>query len=910
MDEAPRAASGEPTATDRPAAPTRWLVVLMIAIVGLATWWWSDAGPTVAVEDAAVDSASPQEPVAPVARARVRGRVLVEVPGEPAAAQVVVDGDTAHVDEADTGDAHDTEAEPPPEVATTTPPPASCRIRAWQQGVAVAPAVTCDGDGHYEIELHAGIEGIVAFDLEVPGHLRAVVEAAAPAAGAIGRLPDVALGVGQSVGGTLTDSRGAVLVGLEITARPDPDLGEPEPWRTQSTAEGTFAFDTLPPGPVVLRVTAPGFASTVLEVIAPEADVQLVLDRLYELRGNVVGPPEVLARTRARVEGSGVWPPREVALDAGGFAFPDIPEGVYALVAIAAAVSPGEPEFASIPLEDVAPDGHVTLALVPAHRVPVSVVDADGAPVADARVTLGAAHLGLLQQHGRTGPDGAAALGPVPNGMYVVRADADGFLPAPGVEVAVADAAPAVVVLRMARPGRIRGIVIDQDDRRVAEATIEVRSDTAFSIGEATARRTVFDRAIIAQGSLGVTSGPVPEVPEFIPERVEPGNSVLGDPDGEFVLEGLTPGTYTLRAVHGRFAASDPVEVRVRPGSEIEGVRLRVRRGHPLGGRLLDGNGRPITDGWIELDDGSVYGTDDRGVFDAGLRRGQVVLVARAPAMVPVRRTLEVAGAAVDVELTLVEADAVIRGHVVDDNLRPLDGVQVSMRPDSPLVPTEVTWTDARGEFEFAAVPQGPVSLVFDHAAHAPATIDATAVPRGRERAVEVTLVRGWALVVDVRDADTGVAIPSAKVTVGDRRGVTDRGGTAEFAALGDDALDIEVEAGSYGRATARARRDGDRTTVIVELREGGSVQGVVTDWAGEPVAGADVVIKVGDAVVMEVRTDARGQFDAGGIPEGDVVFEAFPPADREHDLAPVAQAGDVLRGRTTRGIDLRFDRR
>jgi hypothetical protein len=907
----PDAASPDP-------APRPWwigIVVAALAMLGLAVDWCR-APDTLTPDEVALPVHDTGASVVPVATEgpRVRGRVLLEVPIEPPAPVVVVGEDTAAVAPAPNEDEADTDAEPkPPAVETTTPPAGSCRIRAWQDGKPVAAQVSCADDGSYELVLDVGTTGLVAFDIEVPGRLRAVVEAAAPTEG-IGRLPDVALDVAQTVSGNVTDSRGAPVGSIEITARPDPDLGEPEPWRVTADPSGAFVFDTLPPGPIRLRVEVDGFAPTVLEVIAPEQEVELVLDRLYDLRGDVKGPPDVLARTRVRIEGSGVWPAREVGLEGGNFVFPKIPDGVYALVAIAAASKPGDPEFASIPLEDVAPDGHVTLALVAAHRALVQVTDASGDPIADARVTLGAAHLGLLQHHERTDVTGATSLGPVPNGVYVVHADADGYLPAAGVEIAIADASVGPVTLKLARPGTIRGFVVDEDDRRVAEATIEVVSDAPFSVGQETTRRTVFDRAVLAQGSLGVTQGPVPEVPtampEYVPDKAEGAGSAVADSDGEFVLSGLVPGTYTLRASHGRFAASDPVEIRVRPGDVHEGVRLRVRTGMPLTGRVLDENDRPVATAWVEIDDGSVYGTDDRGVFDAGLRRGDVVLVARAPGLVPTRREARVGSKAVDVELVLRPAEAVVRGHVDDDNGRPIDGVQVTLRAASPLVPTEVAFTDARGQFEFDALPIGAVSLELDHSAYAPTSLDAEAVPRGAETSIAVVLVRGWTLVVDVRDAATGVAIPSARVVAGDRRGVTDRRGIADFSALGDDALEVAVSADGFGTRSIDAHRDGDRTLVIVELTAGGSVEGVVTDWAGDTVAGARVVIKAGDEVVADLRTDARGSFDAAGLPEGDIVLEAFPPADREDDLAPVALGSDVLRGRTTRGIDLRFDRR
>jgi protocatechuate 3,4-dioxygenase beta subunit len=894
------------------ASPPWWIGIFVgvLALLGLAFTMCPPREVAVHVEDETPQTSG--DVVAPPVLAEgphVRGRVLLEVEVEPPAPIVVVDEDTASVAE-DTG--ADTEGEAPPKVETTTPAAGSCRIRAWQDGELVAPQVTCADDGSYELVLAVGTTGLVAFDLEVPGRLRAVVEAAAPESG-IGRLPDVALGVAQIVSGNVTDSRGAAVGSIEITARPQPDLEEPEPWRVVADASGAFAFDTLPPGPIALRVEAEGFAPTVLEVIAPEQEVELVLDRLYDLQGDVKGPPDVLARTRVRVEGSGVWPAREVALVDGTFVFPGIPEGVYALVAIAAATKPGEAELASIPLEDVAPDGHVTLALAVAHRVLVQVVDGRGDPVEGARVTLGAAHLGLLQHHERTDAGGNASLGPVPNGMYVVHADADGYLPAAGVEIAIADASVGPVVLKLARPGTIRGIVVDEDDRRVAEATIEVESDAPFSVGEDDTRRTVFDRAVLAQGSLGVTTGPVPELPtamtEIVDEHATGPGGVYADTDGAFELTGLVPGTYTLRATHGRFAASDPVEIRVRPGDVIEGVKLRVRTGQPLTGRVLDENARPITNAWIELDDGSAYGTDDRGVFDAGLRRGAVTLVARAPGLVPSREDVRVGSRPVDVELVLRPAEAIVRGHVDDDNGRPIDGVQVTMRAASPLVPTEVTFTDARGQFELGALPLGEIVLAFDHPTHAPTTVHAEAVRRGAEKAIAVVMLTGWTLVVDVRDRDTAVAIADARVVAGDRRAQTDRSGLAQFSALGDDEIDVAVSAADYGTTKVTARRDGDRTTIIVELAAGGSVEGIVTDWAGETVAGARVVIKSGDEVVADMRTDARGSFDAAGLPEGDIVLEAFPPADREDDLAPVALGSDVLRGRTTRGIDLRFER-
>lgn len=909
------------TAKDRRRAG--WIAALLavatLALVVLFARACDGCGAAPLDAEGGSEGAGPRDATDPVLaegppRARVRGRVLLEeieaLPDEPDATATEGDADT----DATTGAAPiaaDEDVDAPPPVRATFPPTAgTCRISAWQEGRRVAELASCDGAGDFEVTLAAGTTGVVAFDVEVPGRLRAVVEVDVPAEG-IGRLPTVALGVGQTVAGTVSDGRGQPVAALEIQARPVPDLGEPEPWRAVSDAEGRFTFDTLPPGPVTLRVTSPDHAESVLEVIAPEADVELVVEALYDFAGDIVGPPEVLARTVVRIEGSGVWPVREAALEGGAFVLPRIPDGVYALQAVAPAKQPGDPEFASIPLENVAPDARVTLALAKAFRVPVRVTDPDGAPIPGARVTLASAQLGLLQQRGTTDADGRAAIGPAPSGSYHVRVDADGFLGAEPALVELSDADAELVEIRLTRPGRISGIVVDDDDRPVALASIDVRSDAAFSVGEGRVRQAVFERASVASGSLGVTTGPVPEIPLGPAPALREESDVASDDDGRFVLAELAPGLYTLQAWHGRWAASDSVEVRVRPGAVIEGIRLKLRRGQPLTGRVLDGNRRPLADAWVELADGSAYATDGRGVFDAGLRRGTQVLVARAPGKAPVREEVVVRELPVDVELELEDAEATVRGHVVDDNARPLANVQVTLRATGGLVPTDAVWTDARGQFAFESLPEGAVELDFDEPEHAPATLRAEAVARARARELEIVLVRGWLLRVDVRDRDTGDPIADAVVTAGGHRGRTDIRGVLELAALADATVTVDVDASGYGHVRREVERGaGDRTDVIVELAQGGAIEGIVTDWRGDAVAGATVVVTVAGEVVQELHTSARGRFSASGIPEGDVVLEALPPGDREDDLAAVSQRTDVLQGRTTRGIDLRFERR
>ena len=137
----------------------------------------------------------------------------------------------------------------PTRIPTSSSSPAeagSCRIRAWQDGTAVSEPGTCDADGKFELTLQPGVSGRTAFELEVSGRLRAVVEVEVPEGGT-GRLPPVALGFATGVTGQVIDGRGTPKAGVAVEAMPNPNLAEPEPWRATTDAEGNFTFDTLPP---------------------------------------------------------------------------------------------------------------------------------------------------------------------------------------------------------------------------------------------------------------------------------------------------------------------------------------------------------------------------------------------------------------------------------------------------------------------------------------------------------------------------------------------------------------------------------------------------------------------------------------------------------------------------------------
>lgn len=914
------------------------LLVLVVVLVGLAgrpeaVVMEVDPQVRTAADPPPDAGATPAGPVA-----RVQGQVYVERPREPPVpvVEVVIDRgrieagwaseDGGTIDDggtSETGDPLEEAIEPPlpaepPPVDLEPPPAGQCTVIPWQQGQRVGEPTPCGPDGAFEAALHPGRAGRTAFEILVPGHLRAVLEVEVPEGG-VGRLPAVALGQAARVEGQVIDGRGEPLGGVVVEARPHPDLDEPEPWRATSGADGTFVLDTLPPGPVTLRAEPPGYAPSVVEAIAPQAEILITLQALVDLRGRVVGPAEALARAHVRIEGSGAWPVRTQAVEPdGSFLLTAIPDGIYALEAVVEATEPGQLELASIPLENVTPELAITLALVPAYRVPVEVRAPDGTPVAGARVTLSNASIGLLPRLAVTDAMGTVAMGPVVPGPYVLRAHADGFLPSPPVALSIEGPATPLHVLELAEPGRIAGRVVDEDGHAVEDARVELQADHLFTAGEGQARAQLAQTALLssgsrgAAGSLGVTTGPVPAVPEGDEAQADLGTSVLSGPGGRFSFDMLVPGSYRLAASHGRYAQSEEQAVRLGSARMHTDLALVLRTGQRLTGRVRDGNDRPVEGAMVVLDDGRRAYSDARGVFDGGIRRGPQRLVAHADGLAPAALEVVVAGEPVDVEIVLGRARARVTGRVVGGNGEALVDARVTLRTLDGLSATRVAWTDDKGVYAFDELPPGAVEIEVDHPAHGPATEGAALPEEASEATLDVALTPGWALDVEVLEESTGRPLPGVRVEAGGAHARTDDDGRATLPRLVEERVRVEVRAEGHGvQELFVARLGAERRAIRVELSEGGGLRGRVIDYRGDAVAGVEVVVSAADGTELgRARTDARGRWALAGVPAGEVVVTADPPVEREEELAPATLGSDVLRGHVTRDVDLRFDPR
>jgi hypothetical protein len=182
--------------------------------------------------------------------------------------------------------------------------------------------------------------------------------------------------------------------------------------------------------------------------------------------------------------------------------------------------------------------------------------------------------------------------------------------------------------------------------------------------------------------------------------------------DGRFRLQGIPPGvTLTLEAR----ASEDDVEL---PPVTLSGVRagardvvLEVAMGFRVEGTIVDENGRPLRDAWIEHQDGEYVSPTDAGGrfrFRFPDRTARHLFASKDGVDAP---PVEVVPPATELVIRLARGET-ISGTVVGKDVAGFDVTAVwASRPDSEHAPRAQTETDGEGSLLIGPF-AGPVRLV------------------------------------------------------------------------------------------------------------------------------------------------------------------------------------------------------
>ncbi len=379
------------------------------------------------------------------------------------------------------------------------------------------------------------------------------------------------------------------------------------------------------------------------------------------------------------------------------------------------------------------------------------------------------------------------------------------------------------------------------------------------------------------------------------------------DAKGRFELWGAPQGEVRLHTgAEGYFqphAAQDGragVAVPAGPAGDVRRVRLTLARGGTLSGTLRDAAGEGVAGARIHLYTRFASGphqgeltslttfsqSGGHFVFDGLLRGGRHELEVHAQGFVTARTNVasDPAAAALPLAVVLVRA-ASVSGTVVDAASAPVPGVPVWCGDQNRRVVT-----DARGRFELHEVAPGSQSLACGP--HGAAVVERVLdLAPGTSREGEVLRLTGdkvvAGIVVDEQDrpvANEWVTVSAFHPARGEKSVRTDAQGRFEVTHV--PAGKYSVQPGSPQRHPPVFEAGKEDVRIVVPVREGTFVEGVVVDTAGTHVPHGDVQLALPGEGPSSVR---------GGVALYGGRFRIAVPAGLKRIVLRVKQPTDGL---------------
>jgi len=337
----------------------------------------------------------------------------------------------------------------------------------------------------------------------------------------------------------------------------------------------------------------------------------------------------------------------------------------------------------------------------------------------------------------------------VPNGRYVVVADAEGYAPAQRYADASADV---TVNFRLNPAARLTGRVVERG-KGTPVADAEVRAIDAVAWWN-------------------------------------PGMRATTNGSGVFEIKDLDPGSYDLSASKGPLVGSLPRKVAVTLAGSVGDIVIEVQAGLAVSGRVLAGPGHdPVPGAKIRLDAGrlglparvrAISGADGAYRID-GVLPERYWLSGEAKGFAPRGRELAVvAGQNVEGADIVLAPESTVVGKVVDKNAAPVEGATVTAFVVGPAAGMAGigSWasdrSDARGAVRLRGLGAGQVRVDAEKPDEGRASFGPVSLAQGENKDITLTLESG-AYVSGTVYWDDGPAAPGATVV-----GATTMGGMAQ----------------------------------------------------------------------------------------------------------------------------------
>lgn len=191
---------------------------------------------------------------------------------------------------------------------------------------------------------------------------------------------------------------------------------------------------------------------------------------------------------------------------------------------------------------------------------------------------------------------------------------------------------------------------------------------------------------------------------------------------------------------------------------------------------------------------------------------------------------------------------AELAGEVLDPGGTPAPGAAVTVA-GSGLWPPRTIEADGSGRFRLSPLPAGVYEVRAGLGELTSDPQEGIIVEAGREAFVSIALIPGVSLRGRIHDAETGKAVPGARITIGEdaltavpRELESDAEGRFELAGLRPLPHRLSIRADGFVALAGERRTPGERELTF-PIRRAGVLTGTVVDARGEPIAGAELEV-------------------------------------------------------------------
>jgi uncharacterized GH25 family protein len=634
----------------------------------------------------------------------------------------------------------------------------------------------------------------------------------------------------------------------------------------ETDANGAFDLRGLDEGPFTLIVSAPEHAAAKLLEVRPGDEPKTVVLQAGATLAGVICDDQQRPVPNAAVATARVLPSGEldesddISSDAkGGFASTHVAVGGLALVVKVVANGYASAQLRIAPLLP-GERRQQSFVLEPATSLAVRIVGNGGAPVAGAMVEAYEASNQLFLQTLTTDAKGMVRFESASAARkYRVMAAAEGY----GLGILPEATTKETCELTLPRSCAVEGTLSLEGGAPVA-GTLQLRMES--------------DRAEIAKTF-----------------------DAVADANGKFRFESLElcEGIYTLVASAAGSAPAKQTAISVGPG--VKTLRVVLPRGEVYQGRVVNRRGQPVAGVVVRAGETTPNGTkiraqyqhhsaesDSTGSFRlVGVPTNAKFLVLSKNGTTPrvVRVLAEASGSSVlSVGDLLYEDGGSVAGKIIDKNGFPVSGATALLLGDDLIgdaAPAIASAAD--GTFRFPGVPGGTYAIdVIDPASVAvsktPTRVTTEAIVRdGETTIITIDTRRFGRLYGQVRvrgaipaaDLEVVLRLPGARVGELAATRVSWSGSyELPVPAPGTYSLEVCSQEGPAIRA-ARTITVGAREERAIDLEIGDAqIVGIVrAKETGEAIPGAQVRIASGDGADWTVIADAKGRYQADGIP-------------------------------------------